>query len=156
MTTPASKDQLIADLDRVVQETLAYFAGPGRTTTARVDRWRAKDVLQHFLYFHDATAWGIQSVATGGPPWTLPADADTINEVSRQLHEPEGVDDLLAQLRLAHGRLMRAARAAPDLDVACFKRANGEVMTVRQRLELLARHWAEHVRELREATTGAS
>jgi hypothetical protein len=155
MTTPASKDQLIAELDRVVQETLAYFAGPGRTTTARVDRWQGKDVLQHFLYFHDATAWGIQSVATGGPPWTLPADADTINEVCRRLHEPEGVDDLLTQLRLAHGRLMRAARGTPDLAVPCFKRANGEVMTGRQRLELLARHWAEHVRELREATAKA-
>jgi hypothetical protein len=28
-------------------------------------------------------------------------------------------------------------------------------MTGRQRLELLARHWAEHVRELREATAKA-
>lgn len=155
MTTPASKESVIAELDRVVQETLAYFHGPGRTTTAKVDRWWAKDVLQHFLYFHDATAWGIQSVATGGPPWTLPADADTINEVCRRLHEPEGIDDLLAQLRLAHGRLLRAARGAPDLDVPCFKRANGEVMTGRQRLELIARHWAEHVGELREATAKA-
>jgi hypothetical protein len=145
------KDTLIQNLDRVVNDVLAYFAGPGRTSTAKVDRWQGRDVLQHFLYFHDATAWGIQSVAQGGPVWSLPADSDTINEVCRRLHEHESVDELIAQLRLAHGRLVRAARSAPDLDQPCFRRTNGETLTGRQRLELLARHWAEHVHELQAA-----
>jgi DinB family protein len=147
-----SKDKLIADLDRVARETFAYFDGPGRRTDARVDRWQARDVLQHFIYFHDATAWGIESAAQGGPPWPVPADSDAVNEVCRRLHEHESVDELLAQLRLAHARLIRAARNAPDLDRPCFKRSNGEVATVRQRLQVLARHWAEHVHELQAAT----
>ncbi len=147
-----SKDELIADLDRVARETFAYFDGPGRRTDARVDRWQARDVLQHFIYFHDATAWGIESAAQGGPPWPVPADSDAVNEVCRRLHEHESVDELLAQLRLAHARLIRAARNAPDLDRPCFKRSNGEVATVRQRLQVLARHWAEHVHELQAAT----
>ena len=151
MTTPASKEALVADLDRVARDTFAYFEGPGRTTSARVGQWRGRDVLMHFIYFHDATAWGIQSAAQGGPPWPVPADADTVNEVCRRLHEHEGVDDLLAQLRQAHARLVRAARNAPDLDRPCFQRSTGEVMTGRQRLELLARHWTEHVRELQDA-----
>jgi hypothetical protein len=147
----ASNDPVIANLDRVVGETLAWFDGAGRTSTAKVDRWQARDVLQHFLYFHDATAWGIQSAAIGGPVWQVSADSDTVNEVCRTLHEHESVDDLIAQLRLAHGRLMRAARSSPDLDTPCFKRPSGEVMTGRQRLELLAKHWAEHVEELKAA-----
>lgn len=151
MSMPATKDALIAELDRVVQNTLAYFQGPGRTTTARVDRWQARDVLMHFIYFHDATAWGIQSAAQGGPPWPLPADADTINEVCRRLHEHESVDELLGQVRQAHARLVRAARAAPDLDRPAFRRTNGETVTGRQRLEVLARHWTEHVAELQAA-----
>src|SRR5438034_11814835 len=69
MTTLPPKDVLLASLDNVVRETLAYFEGPGRVTKARVDRWQARDVLMHFIYFHDATAWGIQSAALGGPPW---------------------------------------------------------------------------------------
>src|SRR5262249_20633731 len=142
-------------LDRVVQDTLAYFDGPGRTTTARVDRWLARDILMHFLYFHDATAWGIESTGQGGPLWPVPADADTVNEVCRRLHEHETVDELLAQLRQAHARLTRAARRAPDLDRPCFRRATGEVMTGRERLELLARHWTEHVRELQAAAKSA-
>ncbi|MGH7312755.1 MAG: hypothetical protein ACREJV_06260 [Candidatus Rokuibacteriota bacterium] len=151
MTTPPAKDALLASLNRVVEDTLAYFEGPGRATTARVDRWQARDVLMHFLYFHDATAWGIQSAAIGGPLWPVPADADTVNEVCRRLHEHESLDELLAQVRQAHARLVRAVGNAPDLDKPCFQRATGETMTGRQRLELLARHWTEHVHELQAA-----
>jgi hypothetical protein len=151
MTMAAEKESLVQRLDRAVQDVLAYFGGPGRTTTARVDQWQARDILQHFIYFHDATAWGIQSVAQGGPAWTMPADADTVNEVCRRLHEPESFDDLLIQVRLAHARLLRAARNASDLEQPCFRRANGDVMTGRQRLEALARHWHEHVQELKAA-----
>src|SRR5262245_42883103 len=154
MTTLPGKDDLLVTLDQVVQDTLAYFDGAGRTTKARVDQWQARDVLMHFVYFHDATAWGIESAARGGPPWLVPADADTVNDVCRRLHERESIDDLLVQLRLAHARLLAAARKAPDLDQPCFKRSSGEVMTGRQRLELLARHWAEHVHEL-QAAAGA-
>ena len=147
----AISEPLIQNLDRAVNDVLAYFAGPGRTSAARVDRWQGRDVLQHFLYFHDATAWGIESSTMGGPVWPLPADADTINEVCRRLHEHESFDELLAQLRLSHARLVAAARRAPDLDRPCFRRASGEVRTGRQRLELLAHHWREHVAELQAA-----
>lgn len=143
----------IAAMDRAAQDTFAYFAGPGRGTDARVDRWQARDVLMHFIYFHDATAWGIQAAALGGPPWPLAADADTINEVCRRLHAHESFDELLTQLRQAHARLMNAARSSSQLDKPCFRRANGETVTGRQRLEVLARHWAEHVRELQTAAT---
>ena len=136
-----ASDDAIATLDKVVQDALTYFGGPGRTTSARVDRWQARDVLMHFIYFHDATAWGIQSAAQDGPPWPVPADADTVNEVCRRLHEHESLEELLTH----------AARNARDLDRPCFRRSNGETMTGRQRLELLARHWSEHVRELQAA-----
>jgi hypothetical protein len=144
-------EALIQELDRAVTEVLTYFAGPGRTSKAKVDQWQARDVLQHFLYFHDATAWGIQSAALGGPVWPVPGDADIVNEVCRRLHADESYDELLTQIRLAHGRLMRAARSSPDLDKPSFRRANGETLTGAQRLELLAKHWREHVHELRTA-----
>jgi hypothetical protein len=145
------KDALIKGLDDAVREVLAYFEGAGRTSKVRVDKWQARDVLQHFLYFHDATAWGIQSAALDGPVWPVPGDSDIVNEVCRRLHEHESYDDLLTQVRLAHGRLMQAARNAPDLDTPCFRRANGETLTGAQRLELLAKHWREHVQELQHA-----
>ena len=152
MTTAAETNAIVDGLDRVAQQTFDYFAGPGKTTAARVDQWGARDVLMHFIYFHNATAWGIRSVAQGGPPWVVSADADTVNAVCRWLHERESVDELLAQLRQAHARLVRAARESPDLDVACFRRSTGETSTVRQRLEVITKHWAEHVEALRAAS----
>jgi hypothetical protein len=149
-------EALIQELDRAVTEVLAYFAGAGRTSRAKVDQWQARDVLQHFLYFHDATAWGIQSAALGGPVWPLPGDADIINEVCRRLHAPESYDELLTQLRLAHARLMLAARSSPDLGTPCFRRTNGETVTGAQRLEVLAKHWREHVKELEAAETAGA
>lgn len=151
MTPSEANDKVLADLDRVALETFAWFSGPGRSTDARVDRWQARDVLMHFLYFHDATAWGIQSAALGGPLWPVPGDSDIVNEVCRRLHEHESFDEVLSQVRQAHARLMRAARNAPDLDKPCFQRSTGEVMTGRQRLALIAGHWAEHVGQLQEA-----
>jgi hypothetical protein len=153
MATAAGKDTLLANLDRVVNDTLSYFDRGGRTTDARVDRWQARDVLMHFIYFHDATAWGIQSAALGGPPWPLPTGADMINEVCRRLREHETFDELLIQLRQAHARLASAVRGAPDIDAPCFRRPNGETVTGRERLEVLARHWAEHVGELQAAAS---
>lgn len=154
MTSVAERDALVQNLDRVVHDVLAYFEGPGQVTRARVDRWGARDVLMHFIYFHQATAWGIQSAALNGPMWLVSADTDHVNEVCRRLHEHESFDQLLAQVRMAHAQLLQAARTAPDLDRPCFKRANGDVMTGRQRLEALARHWGEHVRELQAAASG--
>jgi hypothetical protein len=150
MSTSPSNEALLSELDRVVKETLGYFDGAGRTTSAKVDRWQARDVLMHFLYFHDATAWGIQAAALGGPPWPLPGDADTINEVPppARARELRRAPDPAPQ---AHARLVQAARNSTHLDKPCFRRANGETITGRQRLEVLARHWAEHVRELQAA-----
>jgi hypothetical protein len=145
------KQALMANLDQTVKEVFAFFDGPGRTSSAKVDKWQARDVLQHFIYFHEATAWGIQSAALGGPLWQVPGDSDIVNEVCRRLHQDESYDEVLTQLRLAHGHLMTAARNSPDLDKPCFRRANGETLTGAQRLEALAKHWKEHVRELEAA-----
>src|SRR5947199_4115444 len=138
MSSSPSNDALLTELDRVVKDTLSYFGGAGRSTSARVDRWQARDISMHFSYFREATAWGMQAAALGGPPWPLPADADTINEVCRRLHAHESFDELLAQLRQAHARLVQAARNSTHLDKPCFRRTNGETITGRQRLEVLA------------------
>jgi hypothetical protein len=74
--------------------------------------------------------------------------------VCRRLHEHESLDELLTQVRQAHARLVRVVGNAPDIDQPCFRRSNGETMTGRQRLELLARHWTEHVDALQAAAQG--
>jgi hypothetical protein len=150
MTTP---NPALANLDDVVNRTLAYFDGPGRTSEARIDQWQARDVLMHFIYFHEATAWGIQSVGVGGPVWTVPTDWDTINEICRILHEGETLDELMVQIRQAHARLHRAIANSPDLDGPCLQRPNGTLMTASERIDAITEHWQEHLAELEPAST---
>jgi hypothetical protein len=151
MTAEPAKDALIAALQSAVDETLAYFEGPGQGNRARIDQWGAWEVLAHFPYWHDATAWGIRSGALGGPPWLLSGTADEINAACLALREGEGFDDLARQLREATRRLVRAAEGAPDLEAAAFATRDGRTVSVRGRLETIARHWRGHLQALKDA-----
>jgi hypothetical protein len=144
----AAGNSAVTKLDQVVARTLAYFEGPGRNSEARIDRWEARDVLMHFIYFHEATAWGIRSVGVGGPVWTVPADWDTINEICRIVHEGETLDELMGQVRQAHARLLRALANSPDLDRPCLQRPDGTLMTGNERVDAITEHWHEHLVEL--------
>ena len=152
MTSPSTKDELLRSLDRAVQEALTYFDGPGRTTESG-EEWGAWEVLAHFLYWHEATAWGIASATLGGPPWHLSGSADAINAAALVVHAQDGFDDLLQQLQQAHTRLLHVARAAPELvlDAPAFQMTDGRLISVGQRLETIARHWRGHVDALRTA-----
>ena len=146
-----SKEELVAALEEAVSDTLAYFERTGQTTTARIDRWGAWEVLAHFPYWHYATTWGIISAATGGPPWQLPGTADEINAACLTLHQADGFPDLIHQLRRSQERLVRAAADTEDLDAPVFRMPDGRLVSVRQRLETIARHWRTHLRELQES-----
>lgn len=147
MTTPSTKDELLANLDQAVQETLNYFAGPGRMA-APPDQWGAWEVLAHFPYWHAATAWGIASATGGGPPWQLSGSADEINAAALAVHAEDSVEDLLQQLRQAQTRLLHVARAASDLNAPAVRMGDGRLVTIGQRLETIARHWRGHVAAL--------
>jgi hypothetical protein len=151
MTTPPTKDELLINLDQAVEDTLAYFSGPGRTTTARLDQWGAWEVLAHLPYWHNATAWGIASAAVGGPPWQVSGSADAVNAAALAVHAHEGFDELVGQLQQAHARLRRVARDAPDLDAPAFQMPDGRLVSIGQRLDTIARHWRGHIDALERA-----
>jgi len=157
MTAGQSKAELIGALQSASDETLAYFQVAGQRNAARIDTWGAWEVLAHFPYWHYATAWGIRSGTLGGPPWLLTGSADEINAACLALHEGESFDDLIRQLREATRRLVRAAEAAPDLEAPAFATREGRTVSVRGRLETIARHWRGHLQALKdaEAATGA-
>jgi len=146
-----TKDELIAAVETAVRDTLAYFEGQGQKSSARVAEWGAWDILAHLPYYHYATTWGIQSHLAGGPPWRLSGSADEINAACLALHEGESFDQLVAHLRVAQERLLRASRAVTDIDAPAFERPDGTTVSIRERLETIARHWSGHLRALEDA-----
>ncbi len=142
------RDQLVAELEAAVNETLAWFTGPGRVSQTRIERWGAWEVLAHLPYWHEATAWGIASAALGGPPWLVSGTADEINAAALRVHAGESVDAIVAQLRQATARLLRVAGEAPDLEATVFRFPDGRTLSAGQRLEMIARHWRGHLQQL--------
>lgn len=151
MTGEPAREQLISTLNQTVEETLGYFEGMGRSSAARIDQWGASETLAHLPYWHYATAWGIASAGAGGPPWQVSAGADQTNATCLTLHQGESIPDLVAQLRRLHGRLVRVAAGASDLDAAAFRMPDGRTVSTGQRLETIARHWRGHLDALRQA-----
>lgn len=151
MTTHEQVDRLLAALDKTVEDVLAYFAGAGAISKARVGEWGAWEVLCHFVFWHEATIAGMESVARGGAPYRLDADADALN--ARELAKRQGKSflELTARLRELQAQLSRAARSLPDLDAAVIVRANGSTLSGRERLEIMQRHWNQHAVELQAA-----
>ncbi len=151
MPTHEQGDDLLAALDRTVQSVLAYFEGPGSSSKARIDEWGAWDVLCHFVFWHEATAAGMASVASGDAPKTLDAGTDELNARVIAAHQGRSFLDLTVRLRELHGQLQRAARSLPDLDAPVIVLEDGRTLSGRQRLEIMNRHWNEHLVELQAA-----
>ncbi|MBI2872454.1 MAG: hypothetical protein HYY00_04600 [Chloroflexi bacterium] len=142
-------DALLANVEKSVQDALAYFEGPGATSQVKVDQWGPRDVLCHFLFWHQATAEGMESVARGGQPTRLEASTDDMNARAIAQHARESIPQLVSQARQLQGRLVRAARSIRDLEKPVLVRFDGTPANLRQRLEIIARHWTNHVRDLR-------
>ena len=148
MSTARELDELLSTLEATVEEGLAYFGGPGATSTARVGDWGPREVLCHCLFWHEATAQGIESAISGGSPCILEASTDELNARAVAQHAGEGIPELIAHARDLQERLVQAAWQLPDLDVVVMQRPGTPPMTARQRLERISRHWQAHIAEL--------
>ena len=147
MSTAQELDEMLSTLETIVNEALAYFEGPGATSTARVGDWGPREVLCHFLFWHEATAQGIESAISGGP-LVLDAPVDELNDQAVAQHAGEEMPQLVARARELQEQLVRAARRLSNLDVVVMQRPNNPPMTARQRLDRIAQHWQAHIAEL--------
>src|SRR5215471_1516518 len=148
-------NDLIATLEQSVASGLAYFQGPGGRSEVKIGHWTPREVLCHLVWWHQATVEGVESVAKGGAPYRLYASVDEMN--ARAVGRMAGKDITqsgtygsslveLAQQWQAH--LVQAARALPDPNATVLIMGDGSGRSAQQRLETIAQHWNEHVKEL--------
>lgn len=154
MTTDQKVDTLLKEVEDAVQESLSYFEGAA-DSELHIDIWTPREFLIHMIYWHEATAEGMESVAAGGEPHRIYASTDEMNARAVGRASGKSVPHLIEQARQAQDRLVSAARAVPDPNVTVLIRGDGSEATAVQRLERIANHWREHVRELREAEKNA-
>jgi hypothetical protein len=154
MATHGHGDNALAPLDRLdktVRDALAYFEGIGPTTKGGAHVWGAWEVLSHFLFWHEATIEGMQSVARGGGPHRLKASAGELNAEAIAKHQGASLPDLTGRLGALHEELRRVIHSLPNLDIPVMMRVDGTLLSGRQRLEAIDWHWAQHIVELEAA-----
>ncbi len=154
--TQTNLEKMIAEMEQAVEEGLAYLEDTGGGTSPQVDRWTAKEVLAHMVYWHRASLQGIESVSNGGPPFQVPDTSDVINdEIVDELSETS-VSSMAEELRDLQRRLSVAVRLVPNIDDTVFIRVGGQTFSTRIRVETITNHWRDHVRELQEAASSSS
>jgi hypothetical protein len=148
-------DDLIATLERSVEAGLAYFQGPGGQSKVMIGHWGPREVLCHLVWWHQITVEGMESVAKGGAPSRIYASVDEMN--ARAVGRMAGKDvnqsgtygpSLVDLTRQWQARLVQAVHTIPDPNTTVLVMGDGSGRSVLQRLETIAHHWQEHVKEL--------
>ena len=103
MANAPEVENLIAAIEKAVEDGLGYFEGPGAASQVRVDQWGVRDVLSHFAFWHAGTAQGMESVAAGGKPFPVEASVDDTN--AREISSRDGYDfpQLIQEIRGLQG-----------------------------------------------------
>ncbi|MYE54024.1 MAG: hypothetical protein F4X34_02355 [Chloroflexi bacterium] len=154
MTTEVNIDSLIADVEEVVARGIAYVQANAESEV-KIDIWTPREVLCHWIYWHAATAEGMETAASGEGPHSIYADVDDMN--SRAVGRKSGVSVawLVEEMEELQERLVAAARAMPDPNAVVMVRGDGYEATGAQRLETIVAHWNEHLEEMAEAAASA-
>jgi DinB superfamily len=148
MVASQQVESLIATLEHSVAAGLAYFQGPGGQAKVQVGRWGPREVLCHLVWWHQATAEGMESVLSGGAPYRIYASVDEMNARAVGRLSGRSINQMAELVQQFQARLIKAARALPDAQATVLVLGDGSERSVQQRLETIAHHWDEHVKEL--------
>ena len=154
MTTEVNIDSLIAEVEEVVARGIAYVQANAESEV-KIDIWTPREVLCHWIYWHAATAEGMETAAAGEGPHQIHADTDDMNARSVGRKSGVSVAWLVEEMEELQQRLVAAARAMPDPNAVVVARGDGSEATGVQRLETIISHWNEHLEEMSEAAASA-
>jgi hypothetical protein len=90
----------------------------------------------------------MESVLSGGAPYRIYASVDEMNARAVGRLAGKTIDQLADLVRQYQARLVTAARTLPDAQTTVVVLGDGSERSVQQRLETIAQHWDEHVKEL--------
>jgi len=148
-------DGLITALEQSVESGLAYFQGPGSQAKVKIGHYGPREFLCQLVWWHQITAEGMESVASGGAPYRIYASVDEMNaravarSASKAINQLTTYGASLVDLaRQWQARLVKAARALPDPNATVLVMGDGTGRSAQERLETIARHWSERINEL--------
>ena len=147
MPVDQALDDLIAPLQKSVETGLAHYQRLDAAGQIKMGKWGPREPLCHLLYWHQVTADGLEAAAQGGEPVRIYGTVDDMNAraVGRFTGQPVAL--LCDKVTRAHERLVKAARAVPDLTTTIMV-YRGTAESAQQRLETLKQYWDAQNQEL--------
>ena len=144
MADNPSIEELIADVECVVAEGLAYFAGLDYGSQPEAE-W----VLRHMVFWHRVSVEGMESVLAGGEPFRISGTTDEMN--ARAAEDTAGLTtaDIVETLTDLQARMVAAVRKFDDHEVTVVVLQDGTERPASQRLRMTAFHWKGHLAEMR-------
>jgi hypothetical protein len=138
----------IATLEHNVEAGLAYIQGPDGQARIKAAHWGPREELCQLVWWHQATVEGMESVLSGGAPYRFYASVDEMNARAVGRMAGKNINQLADLVRQFQVRLGKAAQALPDPQVTVLVFGDGSEQSVLQRLEAMAHHWDEYLKEL--------
>lgn len=143
-----SESDVVATLKKSVDRGLNYLEVVGDSSNPKIGIWTSREVLCHLIYWHRATAEGMESVSSGGDPLTIYASTDEMN--ARAVGRVAGVNmkSLMREARELQARLVTAFENLVDPSAIVMIRQDVGRQSAKDRLQMMAHHWNAHVDEL--------
>jgi hypothetical protein len=148
MAAEQSIDDLIAALEQSVEDGLAHFRRLEAESKIEMGKKGPRETLCHLVWWHQVSAEGMESVASGGAPYRIYASTDEMNARAVGRAAGQTVAQMADRVQQWQTRLVAAARALPDPQAAVFVHANGSQDTALQRLETMIQRWHVCIEEL--------
>ena len=147
-----SESDVVATLKKSVERGLSYLEVVGDSPNPKIGIWTSREVLCHLIYWHRATAEGMESVSSGGSPLTIYASTDEMN--ARAVGRVAGVNmkSLMTEARELQVRLLNAYKALVDPSAIVMVRQDIGNQSGKDRMQMIARHWDTHINELENTT----
>lgn len=148
MAAGQSIDDLTAALEQSVEDGLAHFRRLEAESKIEMGKHGPRETLCQLVWWHQASAEGMESVASGGAPYRIYASTEEMNARAVGRSAGQTVSQLADKVQQFQTRLLAAARALPDPQVTVFVHGDGSADTALQRLETIIQRWHACIEEL--------
>ena len=139
---------LTSTMESAISNGIEFFK-TNAASDVKINIWTLREVLCHLIYWHQVTLQGVNSVSIGSDPIHIPASVDEMNARSVGRKSGWEVSRLLDEFRQVHEELVNAVQNIPNPESLVIT-IEETSLTVVQILEIMPRHWNEHIAEYAE------
>lgn len=140
---------LLHQLDETLAQVFAVYQNLPNPEELRCAAWTGKDILGHLVFWHESFARNLQDLVNDIQPTPLKGKYSELNQRCLAEMRTQTVADLTKRLEIAH-RVIQENILNPKLVRIPYK-TGSRAYTPAEHLEVVNRHFQEHLRSLSQA-----